>query len=151
MGDSTGLTEKKRRQAVIREVLRAGTGTTQEEIKEYLLVRGIRASQATMSRDLREIGAVKLHIDGGRACYKLGAPVDILAKTVANYPVSYEAVGNLLVIKTTPGNAPGLCVMLDSQGWREIAGTIEGDDTVLVITRSNEDVQTVIMRLEKKI
>ena len=151
MGDRMHVTEKKHRQNVIREVLQTGSGNTQEEIKEYLGRQGIKASQSTLSRDLREIGAVKLHVNGGRACYKLGSPLDVLSKTVASFPVSFEAVNNLLIIKTAPGNAPGFCVMLDGERWSEIAGTIAGDDTVLVITRSPDDVQSVISKLEKKL
>ncbi len=140
--------DKHRRKSAIREVLNTNASATQEGIKEYLFKQGINASQSTLSRDLREIGAVKIPVNGGRAYYKLNAHVEDFMQTISNYSINVEAIGNLLLIKTTPGNAPGFCVILDQQGWDEIAGTIAGDDTILVITRTPDDVRTIITKLE---
>ena len=149
MNDIKKTSDKRKRQSAIREVLNTNAGTTQEGIKDYLYERGINASQSTLSRDLREIGAVKIHVNGGKACYKLSTSVEDFMQTISNYSINYEAIGNLLLIKTTPGNAPGFCVILDKQGWDEIAGTIAGDDTILVIARTPADVRLIITKLDK--
>jgi len=149
MNDIKKTSDKNKRQAAIREALNKNAGTTQEGIKDYLYNQGIKASQSTLSRDLREIGAVKIPVNGGKACYKLSAPVEDFMQTISNYSINYEAIGNLLLLKTTPGNAPGFCVILDKQGWDEIAGTVAGDDTILVIARTNADVRSIITKLDK--
>lgn len=142
---------KLKRLAAIRDILNKNFGSNHEEIKDYLEEQGIKASQSTLSRDLREIGAVKIPINGGKACYRLSSQAGEFSRTISNYPINYEAIGNLLVIKTTPGNAPGFCVILDHQGWDEITGTIAGDDTILVISKTPGDVATIIAKLESTI
>ena len=143
-------TNKLKRFAAIRNILNKNYGTTHEDIKEYLEGQGIKASQSTLSRDLREIGAVKIPING-KACYKLSSPVGEFSRTISNYAINYEAIGNLLVIKTTPGSAPGFCVILDNQGWDEIAGTIAGDDTILVVSRTPVEITSIIAKLQSTI
>ena len=139
---------KHQRQAAIRDILQKMSGTTHEDIKDFLDKLGIKASQATISRDLREMGIVKIPLNGSKAFYRLRGPVEEFSRTISNYPISYEAVENLLVIKTTSGSAPGFCVILDNQKWDEIAGTIAGDDTILVILRNQTDAASVIEKLE---
>ena len=148
MNDIQKTSNKHARHAVIREILNTNASTTQEGIKDYLYNQGIKTSQSTLSRDLREIGAVKIPVNGGKTFYKLGAPLEELVQTISNYSIRYEAIGNFLIIKTTPGNAPGFCVILDRLGWNEIAGTIAGDDTILVISRSPADVKSIITKLD---
>ena len=144
-------TGKTKRLVTIRNILNKNFGTTHEDIKKYLGEQGIKASQSTLSRDLREIGAVKVPINGGKTCYKLSGSTGEFDRTISNYAISYEAIGNLLVIKTTPGSAPGFCVILDDQRWGEIAGTIAGDDTILVISRTPADVVSIVAKLENTI
>ncbi len=141
-------TGKLKRLAAIRSILNKNYGSTHEKIKVYLGRQGIKASQSTLSRDLREIGAVKIPVNGGNACYRLSNPAGEFSRTISNYKINYEAIGNLLVIKTTPGMAPGFCAILDNQRWDEIAGTIAGDDTALIISRTPSDVANVIAKLE---
>ena len=143
---------KKQRQAVIRDILTNTTGSTQEKIKENLEHRGIVASQATLSRDLREMGAVKIP-KGGKAAYKLGGEYNLneIGSVMKAFSLGYEPVGNFLVIRTAPGNAPGLCAVLDRQNWSEIVGTIAGDDTILVIARTARDIVVVKENLEKSL
>jgi len=140
---------KLKRQTAIRDILHNKSGTTHEEIRRYLSEKGIKASQSTVSRDIREMGIVKIPVNGGKAYYRSGGSVGQFSRTISNYPVSYEAIGNLLIIKTTSGSAPGFCVLLDRQEWDEIAGTIAGDDTILVILRTPADAAVVIEKLEK--
>jgi len=146
------MTGKRQRQAAIREILIKNSGSTQEKIIENLENQGISASQATLSRDLREMGAVKIPVDGG-AVYKLGGQynLDEIGSALNAFSLRHEAVGNFLVIQTAPGNAQGLCVILDRQNWPEIVGTIAGDDTILVIARTVRDVETIENYLEESI
>lgn len=147
------MTDKERRHAEIRSILREFNGSTHEEIRELLERRRIRASQATLSRDLRELGAVKIPVEGGGARYILGGGelpergIGEIGRALRSFSVSYEPIGNFLVVKTTPGYAPAFCVVLDRQRWPEIAGTIAGDDTILVIARTAADIGAVIDRL----
>jgi transcriptional regulator of arginine metabolism len=148
---------KDRRHDVIRGIIANHSGSTQEEIKEILESRGIYASQSTLSRDLREMGAVKIPLESGGAKYSLTGlerPVlglSEIGRAMKNFGVEYEPVGNFLVIKTTAGNAQALCVILDLQKWSEIAGTVAGDDTILVISRTADDIKKIVTRLEQSI
>ncbi len=147
------MIEKERRHAEIRAILHEFSGSTHEEIRELLERRKIRASQATLSRDLRELGAVKIPVEGGGARYALtggNVPdrgIGEIGRALRSFSAAYEPIGNFLVVRTTPGNAPAFCVVLDRQRWPEIAGTIAGDDTILVIARTATDIGAVIDRL----
>jgi transcriptional regulator of arginine metabolism len=151
------MNAKDKRHEVIRAILENRSGSTQEEIKEILENRSIYASQSTLSRDLREMGAVKIPIEEGGAKYKLavqehgGLGLGEMGRALENFAVDYEQVGNFLVIRTTAGNAQALCVILDRQKWREVVGTIAGDDTILVIARTVDDVKNVVSRLEQSV
>ena len=138
------------RQNTIRNILSSGSGTTHSEIIRYLGEKGIKASQSTLSRDLREMGVVKIPVNGGKAYYRLREPSSAVpVSDITGFQAGYEAVGNLLVIKTALGSAPGLCVIIDKQEWREIAGTVAGDDTILVVLRDAADAEIIIERLRK--
>jgi transcriptional regulator of arginine metabolism len=147
--DIRKTTGKEKRQTAIRNILNNKLGTTHEEIKKYLNEKGIKASQSTLSRDLREMGIIKIPANEGKACYRFSESIGQLNRIISNYPVNYEAIGNLIVIKTTSGSAPGFCVLLDRQQWVEIAGTIAGDDTILVVVRNPADAAIVVEKLEK--
>ena len=151
------MTAKDKRHDVIRAILENRSGSTQEEIKEILESRGIFASQSTLSRDLREMGAVKIPLEGGGAKYTLNGPergglgLSEIGRAMQNFAVDYEPVGNFLVVRTTPGNAQALCVILDRQKWSEIVGTIAGDDTILVIARTVAGIVSVVSKLEQSV
>ncbi|MFC1606829.1 arginine repressor [Candidatus Latescibacterota bacterium] len=146
------MSGKRRRQAAIGELLIGSRGSTQEQIKDELERRGIHASQSTLSRDLREMGAVKVHVEEG-AVYMIGESFnpDEVGSAMRAFVTGSEAVGNFLVIRTSPGNASGFSVVLDRLGWPEIVGTIAGDDTILVIGRTAEDINTIEQHLNESI
>ena len=154
---SDNMNAKDKRHEVIRAILENRSGSTQEEIKENLESRGIFASQSTLSRDLREMGAVKIPLEDGGAKYMITGPehgglgLSEIGRAVQNFAVDYEPVGNFLVIRTTAGNAQALCVILDRQKWSEIVGTVAGDDTILVIARTEDDIKSVVSRLEQSV
>jgi transcriptional regulator of arginine metabolism len=131
---------------------------SQEELAALLAGRGVRVAQATLSRDLEEIGAVRLRGPGGTLVYALpngpggpgsrpggvggqeaegaeGAFTGTLPRVAAELLVSAEASANLVVLRTPAGGAQLLASALDHAGWPAILGTVAGDDTVLVITR----------------
>lgn len=141
------------RQSTIRDIITGGGGSTQENIREALLQHGIDISQSTLSRDLRELGAVKVPLAGGGFSYQLDRPQergiggDEIMRAMNEYAVQQEQIGNFLVINTTAGKARDLCLVIDRQRWREIVGTIAGDDTILVMGRTARDMASVRQKL----
>ena len=149
------MNSKKERQEAIRRILVSRGGSTQDEIRMRLSKIGIEASQSSLSRDLREMGAVKVPVDGG-AVYRLSeqdsssVPGGALDAALREFCLGMEEIGTFIVIKTTPANARDLCLVIDRQGWNEIVGTLAGDDTILIITRSDKDVRTLKRRLNPR-
>ncbi|HTZ42703.1 MAG TPA: arginine repressor [Jatrophihabitans sp.] len=137
------------RQARIVALLAEHAVSSQGELAELLAEAGIRVTQATLSRDLDELGAVKLRSpDGGQPTYVVppdgaplaprradDAPPQRLARLLAELLVSAEASGNLVVLRTPPGASNFLASALDRAGLGEVLGTIAGDDTILVVAR----------------
>ena len=146
---------KSKRRAAISDIIDASAGSTQEDIKARLENRGIIASQSTLSRDLREMGAIKVPVKGGRSIYRLNNTeyslygISGIGQAMEEFSIVHEEVGNLMVIKTKPGNASDLCLVLDRQNWKEIAGTIAGDDTILIIARTSSDIMALKEKLKK--
>jgi len=141
---------KARRKAAILEIVEQEAITSQEQLREQLRARGIDATQATLSRDIRELGLVKRAADG--AYRRLGAePVAGdgqagLRRAVEEYLRTQESVEQLLVLRTDPGQAQPLAIAIDRARVPEIAGTIGGDDTILVICRSAKDAAAIADR-----
>ena len=137
---------KAARQARIVELLEAGPVASQTELGRRLAESGVLVTQATVSRDLEELGAVKVRTPAGMA-YALppenaprggtGGAVDArLGRLLEELLVSAEATGSLVVVRTPPGGAHLLGAALDRAGLPEVAGTVAGDDTVLLVTRT---------------
>lgn len=130
-----------RRQAIV-EVVQAVAIRSQQELADHLRRRGFQATQATLSRDLRNLGIGKVPGSEGGARYILPkTPHEAMDESqrrleVGAFIQSVELIGNLALVRTPPGNAHGVGRALDSLGWPEIAGTIAGDDTILVVTRT---------------
>ena len=134
------------RQARIVELVRDRAVHSQAELLALLEADGIGTTQATLSRDLDELGAVKLRgADGGASVYVIpddGSPVRgieggtaRLARLLGELLVSADASGNLAVLRTPPGAAHYLASALDRAALRDVVGTIAGDDTLLVVAR----------------
>jgi transcriptional regulator of arginine metabolism len=132
-----------RRQRVIADLLRSEPIASQEEVTARLASAGFEVTQATVSRDLEQLGAVK--VKRGRALrYML--PQEIgdsdwaasrLARIFAEWVLSIDTAGHMLVLKTPPGSAHIVGVALDQAKLAEVAGTISGDDTVFVALKDN--------------
>ncbi len=143
---------KSHRQAVILEIIDAEAITSQEQLRERLRGHAIDATQATLSRDVRDLGLIKRPVDGA---YRRGAPDGAppadpglrLQGAVGDYLRRHEVVQQLLVLRTDAGQAQPLAVAIDRAGVTEIVGTIAGDDTILVICRSATDAAALSARL----
>jgi transcriptional regulator of arginine metabolism len=136
---------KEQRQRAIAELIRANPISSQEEVAERLLEKGYTATQATISRDLDQIGAVKVR-RGGRLSYSLPDRVrDSAAPSVDTilhqWVRSIDVAMNTIVMKTPPGSAHLIGVALDQSQHPQIVGTICGDDTIFVACRSTADAE----------
>jgi transcriptional regulator of arginine metabolism len=140
---------KERRQRAITELIRSNALSSQEELAECLTARGFAVTQATISRDLEQLGAVKVRRDG-QLSYALsahnGAPSP-LALVFRDWVRSVEPAASLVVIKTPPGSAHLVGVALDGSELPEMVGTICGDDTIFVACRSAAEARTLSERL----
>ena len=145
-GSASAPLTKAARQSRICELLEAAPVASQIELGRLLAASGVAVTQATVSRDLDELGAVKVRTPAGMA-YALpregqprsGTPemVDArLGRVLEELLVSAEATGALVVLRTPPGGAHLLGSALDRAGVPDIAGTVAGDDTVLLVTRT---------------
>lgn len=145
---------KAQRQALIRDLVEHEAITSQEQLRTRLKARGIDATQATLSRDIRELGLIKRAADGAyrRASAGLTPAVDPEEEcrtAVDDYLRRYDVVDQLVVLKTDAGQAQPLAVAIDRAGLAEVVGTIAGDDTILVICRSAPDAAGLSKRLEE--
>jgi transcriptional regulator of arginine metabolism len=114
--------------------------TSQAQLVELLSAGGVVATQATVSRDLDEIGAVKVRAGGGESVYAVPelpkdrvAPEDHLRRVLGEWVVDVAASVNLVVVRTPPGSAHVVASALDRAGLPEIIGTVAGDDTIMVV------------------
>ena len=142
---------KAKRQALIREIVEAQSIQTQEELAEALRARGMVVTQATVSRDIREMHLLKVLAEDGSYRYatmeKSDAGMnDRLIRMLADSVVEMNCANNLIVIHTLPGSAHVAAEAIDSLRWPETIGTIAGDNTILVIVRANEEVDAVMRR-----
>ncbi len=134
---------KGQRHLKIRELIRANNIETQEELVKALESLGFKVTQATVSRDIKELQLIKVPTPGGQYIYSLpnDQPVNPeikLRRVLSDSFVSMDKAENLVVMKTLPGNANALGSLIDALHWEEIIGTICGDDTILIIGRAKE-------------
>ncbi|HEY8549875.1 MAG TPA: hypothetical protein VIL35_07980 [Vicinamibacterales bacterium] len=141
---------KRQRQAAILELVAREKVPSQELLRQRLLERGFDVTQATLSRDIKELGLVKRAGDGGyQRPNGEAAPATTeatLRRTIREFLRSCEPVQHSIVLKTDPGRAQILALEIDRAGLPEIAGTIGGDDTILVIARDAEQARRVADR-----
>ena len=139
---------KKDRQERIIRLIQEGNIGTQEEIKRYLQDDGISVTQATLSRDLRELGLLKLRNSDGKLYYSLSTQTNPqLDPAIYSYVKKLERAGFMLVIHTNLGEADVLDNIIDAENNDTILGTVAGADTLLVICKD----EMVASRLEKEI
>ena len=145
---------KPRRQAAILELVGEEPITSQEQLRERLRIRGLEATQATLSRDIRDLGLVKRASDGAYRVARSAEPAAAEARAefeqaVTDYLLGHEAVEQLVVLRTGAGQAQPLAIAIDRARLAEVVGTIGGDDTILVICRSADQASAFTARLQK--
>jgi transcriptional regulator of arginine metabolism len=122
------------RQEQILKLVQSRRLRSQAELAAALRRAGIAATQVTLSRDLKELGLVKTQAGyAGLEEAPSAAPADDLAHVVGEFARDLRPAQNLLVVKTAPGAAPTVAAAIDRAGWAEIAGSLAGDDTVLLV------------------
>jgi transcriptional regulator of arginine metabolism len=141
------------RHAAILRLVQGRRILSQDQLRRLLATQGFAVTQATLSRDIRELRLAKVTEADGSSHYAEPAEGGVLQPSFEQLTpallVSIEAVGNLLVLRTPPASASPLASALDRQGWGEVAGTIAGDDTILVVTRSRGACEAVASRLRE--
>jgi len=142
------------RHAKILEIIDHTEIETQEELAELLKHSGINVTQATVSRDIKELRLIKVLAKNGRYKYasmkqQESAISDRLVKMFKDSILSIDYSGNILVLKTLTGSANAACAALDAFEIKEIIGTIAGDDTIFILTRENENMQELAEKFKK--
>ena len=139
-GPASGRLTKHQRQHRITKLLESQPVTSQAQLVALLADEGVDATQTTVSRDLEDLGAVKVRLPGGEAAYALPelpvhqvAPEDHLRRVLGEWVVEVGHSGNLVVLRTPPGSAHVVGSALDRSGAEGVVGTVAGDDTVLVV------------------
>ena len=127
---------------------------TQEELAKLLSAKGFSVTQATVSRDIKELRLIKVLTGEGKYKYATveKAESDLQERFIrlfSNCVVSITSAGNLIVVKTVPGSAPVAAEAIDSMKWPEIAGSLAGDNTLFVAVREGKSVSDMIKRFQK--
>lgn len=136
----------------ILEVIKDNDISTQEGLVESLREAGFAVTQATVSRDIKELGLIKIPGSSGVSRYAVaGEPVnprneDRIKRFFRDSVVSLDNSENLIIIKTLPGEAQGVASAIDNSGWPEIIGTVAGDDTILVVIKPKKMTHSVMKK-----
>lgn len=144
------------RQVAILEVIEKQAIETQEELAEALRQRGIKATQATVSRDIRELRLLKVLTPSGTYKYATADKAesgltDRFARMLKESLLSVASSGHLIVVKTLSGSANMAAEALDSLHWQEILGSLAGDNTLLLIIREDASAADVVARIQEMI
>ncbi|HUF50457.1 MAG TPA: arginine repressor [Longimicrobiales bacterium] len=145
---------KQQRHTAIRELIQTHRVSSQEQLRELLDDRGFEVTQATLSRDIRELKLIKVHDPEGGTHYTLppeswdNAPA--LTRLLPALYIGAEGTGNLLIVKTMVGGAQAVAEAIDWEEWHEVLGTLAGDDTILLILRDADQLDAVLKRLEDR-
>ena len=144
---------KPRRQEKIREIVESHIVETQEELTAFLRREHIAATQATVSRDIKELMLVKVPVGDGRSRYAFpktegGRRENRLEALFADAVTGVDASGALVVLRTLPGMANAVASALDAARWENIIGTVAGDDTILVVVKPESAAAAVETRMK---
>lgn len=143
---------KSERQKAILRVVGEESIETQSELAQRLKEKGFKVTQATISRDIKDLGLVKVPGSENKYCYaappdhRMANVVGRLERMFQDSVVRFDDSENIVLIKTLPGTAHAVASCIDSIAWPEVIGTVAGDDTILVIVKPKEAVQTLIHR-----
>ncbi len=142
------------RHAKIIELITQNNIETQEELAEYLTKAGFKVTQATVSRDIRDLRLTKVSVDGGRQKYVVLRPEESemnekYIRILKDGYVSMDMAQNILVIKTVSGMAMAVAAAVDAMKWKEVVGCIAGDDTIMCAIHSVEETVDVMEKIRK--
>lgn len=145
---------KTRRQAKILELIQRNDVETQEELSAYLVREGFQVTQATVSRDIRELKLTKIAMDNGKQKYAVITDADSgmmekYARVLREGFISMDLAKNIVVIKTVSGMAGAVCAAIDAMKFQEMVGSIAGDDTIICIIRDDEEAIKIMKKLRK--
>jgi transcriptional regulator of arginine metabolism len=142
---------KPRRQKIILELLEQRSLSSQEDLQRVLGRRGLKVGQATLSRDIHELGLVKTgagyRLPQGDTSSEPALPP--VSRLVREFVLEVRPAQNLLVIKTTVGSAQPVAAALDGQDWEEAIGTIAGDDTILIVCSDKKGAKRLAARIKE--
>lgn len=144
---------KARRQMKVQEIISKEIIHTQEDLADKLRFAGFDVTQATVSRDIKEMGLIKVLSADDNYRYAVPSeahPINLqdrLKRMLRETVVSMNDTESLIVIRTIPGNAQALAAVIDKSNWEEVIGTVAGDDTILLVIKPKEVVPTVLDRL----
>lgn len=146
------MTKKQGRQAAIRELVSAYEVGSQEDLRQLLVERGVDVTQATLSRDIRDLGLARVSAEDGVRYVMPGSLADdedkpLLASLLPQLFSRIDGVGELIVLHTVRSGAQPIAEAIDQEEFPEVLGTIAGDDTILIVTRSAEARQALTRRL----
>ncbi|MBW5446763.1 transcriptional regulator ArgR [Cohnella sp. CFH 77786] len=145
---------KGQRQRKIRELIGSREIETQEELVEALGEAGMQVTQATVSRDIKELQLIKVPLEDGRYKYSMPQdqrynPAHKLKRALLDHFVATESAENLVVVKCLPGTANTIGSLVDGMDWPEIIGSISGDDTTLLICRTKDQAAIVVGKIHE--
>jgi transcriptional regulator of arginine metabolism len=146
--------DKRARQTKILDLIAHRPVRTQQELADLLKEIGVETTQSTLSKDIKELGLIKAPDEGGgvRYCAPTQATVphrqDLLLRELLDFMTGCESAGNLLVLRTTAGNAQGVCAVIDTMKWPEVVGTVAGDDTIFIACKMPAHAQELQDRIE---
>ena len=143
---------KGQRHIKIRELVNTREIETQDELVALLRHAGYHVTQATVSRDIKELHLIKVPLDDGRYKYSIPSdqrfnPIHKLRRSLTDNFVSIDHTENLIVIKCLPGTANAIGALLDNLEWDELMGTICGDDTILLIIRNKTKTAEIVQNI----
>lgn len=143
---------KTKRHRKILELIKENIIGTQEELADLLKQEGFHVTQATVSRDIKELALIKISVGNDRYRYSLPTEITVsetrLRFMLKEFVLNYAASENILIVRTAPGNANAVASALDNAQWAEILGSVAGDDTILVVARKKEEIPQIIDKLE---
>ena len=144
---------KEKRQFIIKKVIRENEVETQEQLVILLKELGMNVTQATITRDIKELHLIKVPGSEGRMKYQVlegNSPdnhLEKLKRKIEDVVIKIDCVNHLILLKTLPGNAHVIGVLLDDLKWNEMIGCVCGNDTCLIISKSPEDAETIYERM----
>ena len=143
---------KTSRHGKILEIIRENNVRTQKELADFLEQSGVKVTQATLSRDIKDLKLIKVHNDSGEMVYAVGGEEPRYHTNGTIFSESVQSVDyamNIVVVKTLSGMAQGVGSLLDRMNIPEILGSIAGDDTIMIVTRTEEEAKMVASELER--